>query len=290
MLAVVTCFFNPSESANSIANYFRFRQAIKMVPIFTVEMSFTGHFVIPDSIRINGCLETQVLWQKERILNHGISYIPDCFDQIAWLDCDLLFTNPDWPAITEKLLEAFPVVQLFEQCHWLNQYCEIEKSRPSSASLGSYFQTGTDKSHPGFAWAARREQISQWGGLFDQDITGSGDAWMTHAFFSEFETSMAREASPKLRNAALNWCQRVSSTTGGKVGVVAGAVLHLYHGDLQERKYWERFLLLKEHNYDPNADIEIAENGAWKWASSKIDLHHDVRKQFGNIGNFNETQ
>lgn len=280
MLAVVTCFFNPSGTASPVANYFRFRQALGPVPLYTVEMSFTGQFVIPDSIRIHGCKETQVLWQKERILNYGISMLPDCFDNVAWLDCDILFLNPDWYSQTDEILKKHAVAQLFQQCHWLDRNGHVEKSRPSSASLGSYFRAGTDQSHPGFAWAARRSLLEHCGGLYDRDITGSGDAWMSHGFFSEFQTPMLMNSSPMMRHEVMRWCQRVKNKHGTEVGVVPGDVLHLYHGSLLNRGYWDRFLDQQKHNFDPATDIKVAKNGAWSWATPKPDLHRAVRNRF----------
>lgn len=284
MLAVVTCFFNSHGLSQQIENYFRFAEAISPAPLFTVEMSFSGQFIISGSFRIHGCPRTQILWQKERLLNWGIEQLPDCFDKIAWVDCDIQFTNPKWYQMTETVLERVPVVQLFQQCHWLNNNDSIEKSRPSSASVNSYSQA--DRSHPGFAWAARRNQIQRWGGLFDLDITGGGDAWMAHAFLGEHETPIIQSASPMLRSEGLRWSQRVSQATGGKIDEIPGDVLHLCHGPLSDRGYWDRFLVLQKHNYDPGSDVKIADNGAWKWNSAKEDFHRDVASRFGplNIG------
>lgn len=150
MLAVVTCFFNPCGYARPIENYFRFRQSLGSIPVFTVELSFSGQFVIPDSMRINACPDYQLLWQKERILNHGIARIPACYDKIAWLDCDLLFANQKWFTQTEDVLDKYPVAQLFQNCHWLDRNGRVEKSRPSSASIGSYLVAGSDNRHYGF--------------------------------------------------------------------------------------------------------------------------------------------
>jgi len=283
MLAVITCFFNPHGLTQQIDNYYRFANAIAPVPLYTVEMSFSGQFSIQNSFKVNGCQNTQVLWQKERLLNLGIRHLPKQYDNIAWIDCDVLFTNPLWYEETERLLEMYPVVQMFQKCHWLDLNGSVEKSRPSSASLGSYLKAGSDQSHPGFAWAARRSQIEQWGGLFDLDITGNGDAWMTHAFYKEYDTAMTRAASLMLRQSVLQWCERVADLTGGQVAVVPGDVLHLFHGPLSERGYWDRFLIQQKHNYDPGSDIKIADNGAWQWNSVKADFHREVASRFGPL-------
>ncbi len=283
MLAVVTCFFNPCGLTQQIENYYRFADSIAPVPLYTVEMSFSGQFSIRNSFKVNGCQKTQLLWQKERLINLGIRRLPRRYNNVAWIDCDVLFTNLSWYEETERLLESYAVVQMFQKCHWLDRNGSVEKSRPSSASIGSYLVAGADKSHPGFAWAARRSQIDQWGGLFDRDITGSGDAWMTHAFFQEYETSMTKSASPMLRHAAMKWCAQADHSLGGKVTAVPGDVLHLFHGPLSERGYWDRFLVQQKHNYDPGSDIKIAGNGAWQWNSIKEDFQRDVASRFGPL-------
>ena len=42
--------------------------------------------------------------------------LPQEWTQIAWLDCDILFKNPNWAIDTFNLLQKHSVVQLFETC------------------------------------------------------------------------------------------------------------------------------------------------------------------------------
>ncbi|TWT63175.1 hypothetical protein [Rubinisphaera italica] len=279
MLALITCYFNPCGYEAPLANYWRFRQAVEPAPLVTVELSYNETFVIPGSMRVHGVRANQILWQKERLLNLAIERLPEKYDRVAWLDNDILFLDPDWYCVTEDALDRWPVVQMFSNCHWLDRFSRIEKSRPGSATIESYLGAGSDKSHPGFAWAARREDIARWGGLFDQDVTGSGDAWMTHGFFREYDTPMTQQASPGLRRAALAWCERFQRS-GGTVGHVVGDLLHLYHGSYQSRGYWERFLIQRDHKFDPATDIKTAPNGAWMWATPKPGLHTAVAANF----------
>lgn len=280
-IALVTCFFNPMGYSRPIANYWRFRQALEPYPLTTVELSYNGSFSIPDSIRIEGNPHTQVLWQKERLLNHSINQLPASVQNIAWLDCDITFLNPNWIEQTEALLDQYPLVQPFTNCHWLNRNQEIEISRKSVAYAKGYARIGTGKVHPGFAWAARRELLQQWGGLFDSDITGSNDSIMASAVCHEHLRGHHDNAPDALRKRIAQWGSRVQKyLQKGNLAAVSGDVLHHYHGSIANRNYWKRFLLLKKHRFNPESDIRIAANGAWEWASPKFPLHQSVHNYF----------
>ena len=58
-----------------------------------------------------------------------------------------------------------------------------------------------------------------------------------------------------------------------RLGVVEGAALHLWHGDLASRRYDLRYEALRNARFDPNQDLELDEGGCWRWASHKPALH-----------------
>lgn len=101
MLAVVTAYFNPCNYSSHRSKYGRFRRHLAPVDLFTAELSFDGNFVIEDSIRFSGTA-SNVMWQKERLLNLVVERLPDKYDKIAWIDADLMFCNDDWPAAQQK--------------------------------------------------------------------------------------------------------------------------------------------------------------------------------------------
>jgi hypothetical protein len=116
-LAIVTCYFNPSGYTSKLENFALFRDRIVATGLHLaiVECTFgerprelplawgAAHVVAPD-----------VVWQKERLLNLAVAALPPQFTKVAWIDADVLFTDPDWARNTARALDDAVVVQLFE--------------------------------------------------------------------------------------------------------------------------------------------------------------------------------
>src|SRR5208282_413882 len=123
-----------------------------------------------------------VMFQKERLLNVAISGLPSDCRKVAWLDCDVLFQNPDWLAHTSKLLDRFALVQPFQEVVLLpkGKICSSGESVPCAESFASVFRSAPTKhlagnfwkhGHTGFAWAARRDLLVSHG-LYDACVAG----------------------------------------------------------------------------------------------------------------------
>jgi hypothetical protein len=276
-LAVITCFFNPCGWMNRTRNYERFAAAAKFqgAELFTIEAVMHDRPYSLACPELNKCvLMRDYLWQKERLLNLLIEDLPPEYDKVAWVDCDLLFDNPNWVADTSKMLNEFPVVQLFEEAIWLNALgvpdtdgVHRRPSVPHAVNQGIEDGRSFRVSHPGFAWAARRSVLKQCGGLFDRHITGAGDAVMAIGFHGFAEHPFWGLHSSKMREAAVDWCQRAAQATGGKVGAVPGLVRHLWHGNRKDRRYDDRiFAGVIREKFSPERDLVIDENGLWRWS------------------------
>ena len=59
------------------------------------------------------CAHGDVMWQKERLLNHGLSHLPPTCRYVVWMDCDLLFENENWPEEVVAGLKKAPLLQPF---------------------------------------------------------------------------------------------------------------------------------------------------------------------------------
>jgi hypothetical protein len=53
---------------------------------------------------------------------------------------------------------------------------------------------------------------------------------------------------------------------------VSGAALHLWHGDIANRRYFTHNLTLKQIGFDPAVDIELDGEGSWRFKSDRTDL------------------
>ena len=136
--------------------------------------------------------------------------------------------------------------------------------RPRVAQCGEYQAHG----HTGFAWAARRELFEQCG-LYDACLTGTGDHLMSHAFAGGMRLSpcIQRVFGPQQAFAQhfLSWGIKARDLVGGKLGFVPGRIMHLWHGDIVNRRYSELNQEFQQFQFAPERDLRIAENGLWEW-------------------------
>jgi hypothetical protein len=113
MLWAITSYFNPAGYRTRLENYRRFRAHLT-VPLVTVEASFDGRFELgpADADILVQRHARDVLWQKERLLNVALGFLPAECDRVAWLDCDVVFAADDWPKRACAALTTHSLVQL----------------------------------------------------------------------------------------------------------------------------------------------------------------------------------
>jgi len=256
----VTSYFNPQRSAAREKNLEIFREHVKTlgIPLFVVE----------------GGTHDAVLWQKERLLNRCIDQLPDAVDAVGWLDADVIFARSD---IHEAILDAlmrWPVIQPWTTCVMLDASGGAQKwngkdlIRSMAATNNGKPGNGHPGSkHPGFAWAARRDTLTAINGLYDRHITGSGDTSMVLGFYGDFQSRFLAEdrMSAAMREHWLSWARQAHEVVRGQVGFVEGKISHLYHGEIGNRQYQQRWTKLAEMNYDPGRHVRVAENGSLEW-------------------------
>jgi hypothetical protein len=294
-LGLVTCYFNPSGYATKLKNYQIFRDRIGRsgLRLWTIECAFgDAPFTLPADPQVIQIRSQSVLWQKERLLNLGIQQLPDSIHKVAWLDCDILFSNPRWAIATSQLLETRSVVQPFMrvfrlppgvECYagtaesW-RSFAYVRALNPTLLHQGNFQQHG----HTGLAWAGRRDWLSQLG-LYDALVSGSADHMMAHAICGDFSSACVTRimgvATP-LRSHFQQWGEalygamtdRRSLTIGDSLGYVPGAVLHLWHGETANRRYVTRHDQLMRYGFDPVRDLQRGVTGTWEWPQARPEL------------------
>ena len=119
----MTSYFNPVRYKRRLSHYRTFHNNLH-IPLITVELSFDAKFELTKNdadilIQISG---GAVLWQKERLLNIALKSVPNDVENIAWVDCDILFRRDNWAEEAEKQLnERHKIVQLFSDAIYLNK-------------------------------------------------------------------------------------------------------------------------------------------------------------------------
>jgi hypothetical protein len=295
----VTSYYNPIGYRRRLSNYKIFRASLG-IPLVAVELSFDGSFELAADdadilIQISG---GAVLWQKERLLNLAISSVPSDVRNVAWVDCDGIFGRPDWVDEANRKLAEYNMVQLYSDLVDLHASDDLSPhlhtERPvsgrgivsvvseckSNLAVASLLSDASRSVVPGQAWAARREILKE-RGLYDAMIVGGGDSALVAALYGEFETvkNFCKFDDARQKHY-LNWARPFHQTTQQSVGYVAGRIYHLWHGDLKNRQYVNRYERLAALNFDPAADIAVGANGAWEWARSRPDLEDFLRGYF----------
>lgn len=283
-LAVITTFFNPNNYINIKYNYSRFSKKIKeKCDLFTIELSFDGNFYLEGDniLKIKGN-KSNILWQKERLLNILLEKISEEYTNIAWVDCDILFENENWITECNEKLQKYKVVQLYEFANRLNQNDEIElRSKGIVKRISEINQIDINLSLgiPGFSWAIRREVLDEIKFL-DTQIIGGADSLMFYSFFGQKKGFVSNQMNTEWYNHFENWSDKAYKLVNNSVGFVSGEIIHLYHGKMSNRKYNDRYKILAEHNFNPSIHLKKDEYGLWSLKDTKIT--NKLKKYFEN--------
>lgn len=229
----------------------------------------------PDHVQLRSSDE---LWLKENALDLGFAHTIQRYPYaryLAWVDADVSFARPDWAGETVHQLQHYDFVQMFSVAHDLGPDDETISTHRGFMSdyIHGKLNLGPDYckySHPGFAWAARRESLDVVGGLIDFAILGAGDKHMALGLIGQLDASVALPLGEKgLRDGGwppplepayirelLDWQARAEREIRRNVGYVPGTLLHRHHGPKRLRKYVERWRILVDNEYDPDKDIK----------------------------------
>lgn len=285
-LCVITTFFNPFGFKTPISNYHIFADSLRSqgANLLTVELAFGDkQFCLsgPGIYRLRG---NSVMWQKERLLNHALTLLPDDCDMVVWADADILWPDASWLERTRQSLGKCDVAQVFEGAIRLppglkNWSCRNSDDTPLTWEPGTSFHllNGRQFNYTvmGYAWAGRRDWLTRVG-FYEKCVLGSGDYVMLNALF-KLEHGFGYAP---LDEDVAGW-QRGVNATQPRIGYVPGTICHLYHGSNDLRRYGNRHLILAAGGFDPKTDVKV-ENNVLTWASHKPSLHAAVNEYFSS--------
>jgi hypothetical protein len=256
-MAVVSCHFNWAGFNNPARNLHRFIRQMRTenIPLFGVELSLSNKF---ETTGIEGWKQIKVekeniFFQKEACINLAEKIIPKKYTKIAWIDPDLFFTNRNWYREASQELDTYKVIQLYS--HGIKTDKSGKMIKTSPGALFSYMNVPENKriewitntrdiGYPGGAMAARRE-LWKHGGLYPFRVLGGGD---TAFMLAMLKPRIGWPTNELFIDRHNEWKKKILAYVSGSVSYIKGEFVHEWHGDSIDRKYVDRYSILKNFN------------------------------------------
>ena len=312
--AVVSCFFNPSNSERRRRNFRAFLTHMEQsgVRCLVVELAFGSepfHFGSHDTvIKVRS---DDVLWHKERLLNLGIrQLLSEGVRKIAWLDGDITFNNTAWASEICRRLDSANLCQVFDAVYIQSHETGRPMVAPSAVEYYQDFDQLFSQSpmrfknilrgilkggQSGFGWAAKAEVLEQVQ-LFEHAVVGGGDKLILAASLAddvcderlvELTHSRYRCKACGYRNRSeafsaslMDWARQWSAAVDQSVDYARVQIKDMYHGQRSDRGYSDRHDILHSHQFDPGSDLVDSPTGCLQWAPGKKQLRVEVESYF----------
>jgi len=243
----------------------------KDVNLYVVEMCYGKQkFIITDSNNKNHLqLRTDIpLWHKENMINLGVKHLlPKDWESFAWIDADIEFLDEDWANKTLMLLNNHDLVQLFNECLFLDENNKTSSVFTSFCKDYSYENKYNPKKmgelHPGYCWAITRKLWDNINYIYDRSFIGTSDLIFILAILDDINGWLnKRQFIENIHNHIINYKNKINQKISKiKIGYLDSQIKHYFHGQLQNRKYIERYDMIKHHKYCPNTHLEYNNNG-----------------------------
>jgi hypothetical protein len=291
-LWAITAYFNPVKYESRRLAYRVFRRHL-CVPLVAVELSFDGRFELQKGdadilIQISG---GAVVWQTQRLLNIALKHVPSNVNKIAWMDCDIVFADSDWPARAEDALENYNYVQPFSDAIMLRRGEQIKDHNSpydgriavtklcQNGDLNILAQRrGHDVPFAMLAWAARRDCLEQHK-FYDAAIVGGADMLFFSALNGRSDFAIWRfNLNSVLAEHYARWAARIPRTSLENFAYIDGEIWHLWHGELVNRHRTSRWNLVKDFN--PFLDIKLSDNESWEFTEEGKRLETGIKSFF----------
>lgn len=229
------------------------------------------------------------IWIKENMINLGVKHLlPLDWKYVAWVDCDVEFSNKNWALDTIHQLQHYPIVQPWQNAINLGPDGEVHRTFdsvgykvhkhgvPLPCHRKKYTGDPYHFGHCGYAWACTREFWENVCGLIDYAILGSADHHMALGCRGYYSHSIHSAISGPFMELCHAWQNRAMQMSHGLVGHVIGFIKHFFHGPMERRDYVGRWEILIKHNFDPTKDLRRDAQGLIKLAGKPL-LEHDIR-------------
>lgn len=227
------------------------------------------------------------IWLKENLINLAVrNLLPKNWKYMAWVDCDVIFRDPNWALATVHQLQHYPIVQPWSDAVDLDFYGGIHQHVRSFGALHAKGQPkchhkthpyGHPYAHTGFAWACTRFFYENVEKLLDFCIVGAGDHHMAWACDGQIVETIHPKVPESYKKMCREWQEKAMWASAGNIGFTPGRIEHHFHGPKGQRKYWQRWDILLDHKFDPSKDLAYDSQGLLH-LKGKFELEKDIQK------------
>lgn len=298
LLHVIAVYSNPVRWDSRLARHVEFEQHMldSGVGLTTVECQLGERpWELPDNPHIKRVRvrASSLFWHKENLMNIGIAHTPEA-KYICCADADIMFRRNGWAADAVHALQQYQIIQPWSDCYdlgphgehiqhhksfcrlWWEGYPVAKEKHPWWDWEGGYYEYG----HTGYVWCYTRQALEWLGGLLDIGVMGSGDHHMALSLIGKGRLSLPGHVSQGYTDHVLQWEQRATRHICGSIGFLWGTIEHFWHGRKHQRKYRDRWQIVRDHKYDPNSDIKRNTHGVMELAGNKPALELDMDRYF----------
>lgn len=196
------------------------------------------------------------IWSKELLINKIIDKIDT--DYLIWIDGDIIYDDLSWLNDIDKVVNGNDFVQLFETINYLGVNGEVLESHKSIVSSGRNDIDNLlgEGYKPGGAWLGRTSILKD-KKLFEEMYVGGGDTIFIYGLYgvlNGWTLNKVKENNKIVYNNGFNWIKKIEKY---KIGFLNKSINHLYHGDLIDRDYNDRYIGLKPKIKYKNDNIVI---------------------------------
>jgi len=223
------------------------------------------------------------IWHKENMINLGVARLPGCWEYMAWIDADIEFANVNWVDETLHALQHYDIVQMFQTATMLGpdqRVLTLHQGFAYSYLKGAKLGRSYPLWHPGFAWAATRCAWDNIGGLPDFCILGSADHSFACLLIGKLDFSLPSKISEPYRRHLEIYQDNCERKIQRNIGFVEGNVQHYWHGSIKNRRYKERWQILTDNDFDPDADLVRDWQGVYHLTGNKPRLRAEISQYF----------
>lgn len=230
------------------------------------------------------------IWLKENLINIGVkNLLPSNWKYVSWVDCDVHFRDPSWALNSIHQLQHYNIIQPWQSASDLDFHGNVMHTWTSFGSLAasgkpmyhdkSRVNAGYQYGHTGYAWCCTRYFYENVGKLADFNIVGAGDHLQAWACINKVDSTMPKQISVGYRSLCEDWQRKANYACAGLVGFTPGRLEHHWHGDKENRQYWNRWDILLHNHYNPLTDIAYDSQGVLILSgTNKYKIEHGIMK------------